>query len=335
MENTQTNNYLELHYFFVEEDKSHSMNAIVRNRCEYELLHIIKEVSKSFDFQVLIETEAYDKGGLVEFYKFFVSSEGQAIISASNFLVAIIALILASKPSTKSKLDKKEQKLRIEESQLRTEIGKIDIQLLKQELEQKRIKFPNINNERIEYLIDGNLKINKHRSNYYKSVNNYPKIRKISTAILNEHKDQVNEPWYIDKSEFIDFILESDKLEPIYDENASIEIISPVLKKGKNFKWRGIYNLNPEPIEFSMNREFKERVIQDGIAFKSGTFIDCILKIERRIDDFGYIKNTNYSVVTVLKQRNDGISTETPEGKKIRKDKEADQMQGKLFGFDV
>lgn len=244
MEGTLTNNKLELHYFFSKEDTSHSMDAVVRNRCESELLHIIQEISKSFGFQIKVETEVYEKGGLIEFYTLIVSAEGQAIINASNFIVTIVALVLASKPTKKSKLDQKEQELRIEESQLRIEEEKLKIEILKLELESKRIKLPDVNIEKVEYVVDGNLKINKHRSNYYKQIDNYPKVKRLSTAILNEQKELVDEPWFIEKDDFADFILESDKLEPIFDDNASIEIISPVLKKGKNYKWRGIYNLN-------------------------------------------------------------------------------------------
>jgi hypothetical protein len=201
---------------------------------------------------------------------------------------------------------------------------------LKQELEAKNIQLPNINIEKIEYIITNNIKIIKHTSNFYKTLYNYPKVRKISTTKIDENRNHLEEPKFIDRAEFEKFFLESDNLAPIIDENAIIEIISPVLKRG-NYKWRGIYNQNPQPIEFSMNKEFKDKVIEDGIPFKNGTFIDCVIKIDRKIDDLGNVFNSNYSVKTVLKQHNEGISIETIQGKKYREKKEANLNQTKLF----
>lgn len=79
------------------------------------------------------------------------------------------------------------------------------------------------------------------------------------------------------------------------------------------------------------DQEFKKNVIGADVTFKSGTFIDCILRISRKIDDLGNVYNSNFSVLTVLRQHEEGIITETSKGRKIRKEKEADNAQTKLF----
>lgn len=323
-------NKFELHYFFSDEDKSHTMDAVIRNRCEHELLQIVSTISKELGFQLKIETEAYKEGGLVEFYNFLGSAEGQVVIALSTFSITIIGIIIARIPLRKSKLDIKEQKLSIKEKKLNIETQKINLKLLRLELENKNIDLPNLNIEKIDFIINKNIKVIKHTSNFYKALYNYPKVRKISTAIVDSNKKQIEEPKYVIREEFEKFFLENDNLEPITDENALIEIISPVLKRD-NYKWRGIYNLNPNPIEFSMNKEFKDKVIQDGITFKNGTFIDCILKIDRKVDDLGNIYNSNHYVETVLRQHNEGIVVETLQGKKYREKKEAIKNQTRLF----
>ena len=63
-------NHLELHYFFDDEDKTHTMDAHTRNKCEYELLQIVGTVSKELNIQIKVETEAHDEGGLIDFYNF-------------------------------------------------------------------------------------------------------------------------------------------------------------------------------------------------------------------------------------------------------------------------
>jgi hypothetical protein len=330
MVETILNNKLELHYFFNDEDKSHTMDAITRNRCEHELLQIVGVISKELGFQIKAETEAHEEGGLVEFYTFIATAQGQAVMTLSNFAITLIGIIVSRIPLRKSKLEIKEQKLSIKEKELNIKAQKINIKLLKQELEAKSIQLPNINIEKIEYIITNNIKIIKHTSNFYKTLYNYPKVRKISTVRIDENRKQLEEPKFVNRNEFEKFFLESDNLEPIIDENATIEIISPVLKRG-NYKWRGIYNQNPQPIEFSMNKEFKDKVIEDGIPFKNGTFIDCVIKIDQKIDDLGNVYNSNYSVQTVLKQHNEGISIETIQGKKYREKKEANLNQTRLF----
>ncbi len=324
-------NRLELHYYFSNDDKTHSMDAVIRNKCEHELLQIVSTISKELNVQIKTETEAYDEGGLKEFYTFIGTAEGQAIMTLANLAVASLAVLLSRIPLKKSKLDKQEQQMSIEEKKLNIEALRINIELLKKELELKNIQTTNANIEKIDYIITNNIKILKHKSNFYKALYNYPKVKRLSTVKLDENRKPIEEPRFVERSDFDKFILESDNLLPITDDTATIEIISPVLKKGK-YKWRGIYNKLAQPIEFSMNdKEFKEDIIQDRISFKTGTFIDCVLEITRKIDDLGNVYNSNYSVLTVLRQHDEGISIETSQGKKYRQRKEADNSQMKLF----
>ncbi len=60
-------NTIELHYWF--NDNSHTMNAIVFNKCEYEFLGIAKEISQKLKVDVEIETEPLGEGGLRSWFK--------------------------------------------------------------------------------------------------------------------------------------------------------------------------------------------------------------------------------------------------------------------------
>ena len=218
--------------------------------------------------------------------------------------------------------------------QLSIEERKLNIELLKKELDSQGIPENKVNIEKFVLIINDNYKIIKHKSNFYKLLYKYPKVKKISATKLNENKEKIEGPTFVERKDFDKFILGSDNLDALPDDNATIEIISPVLKKGK-FKWKGIYGKLGTAIEFSMkDKEFKNNVVEDGIPFKNGTFIDCILKIERKIDDLGNVFNSNYSVLTVLKQHDEKASLETPQGKKYRQKKEAERMQLNLFGTD-
>jgi len=85
--------------------------------------------------------------------------------------------------------------------------------------------------------------------------------------------------------------------EPIVDENAIIEIVSPILKKG-NYKWRGIYK--GVPLSFNMkSNEFKTLVQTGKVEFKNGSTINCVLEINRKMNSDGEEIITGYDIISV------------------------------------
>lgn len=313
------NNKFELHYYFSEDDKTHSMDAYTRNKCEHELLQIVAEITKELEINSKVETEAYKEGGLTELWTFLNTDNGQLTI-----IISILTLALSRVPLRKTKLEKQDLELSIEEK-------KLNIELLKKDLESQGIPENKINFEKISLILNNNYKIIKHKSNFYKQLYKYPKVKKISTTKLNQKKEKIEDSVFVERKDFEKFILENDNLGTTSDENATIEIISPVLKKGR-FKWKGVYDKLGTVIDFNMkDKDFKEHVVVDGVPFKNGTFIDCVLEIERKIDDLGNIFNSNYSVLTVLKQHDESTSFETPQGKKYKKQKALLRTQLNLF----
>lgn len=313
-------NKLELHYYFDDSDNSHTMNAFVRNRCEFELLQIYSELQKELELDVKVETEAFEEGGLIEVWTFLADNAIQITL-----LLTALSQVISRIPLKKTKLEEKDLKLSIEER-------KLNLKALKKELKGKEPEQITIQN--LNLIIDSNPKIIKHLSNYYKQLYNYPKVKKISTTKLSINKTKVEKPKFIARTEFDKFVIESDELKSEIDETATIEIISPVLKKGK-YKWKGVYGKIGEAVDFYMkDKIFKQSVIAEGIEFKNGTFIDCILEKSRKINEIGEIYTSAYSVLTVLKKHYENTVEETPQGKRFRKEKEAEKQQFKLFGND-
>lgn len=308
---------LEIHYHFDNRDSTHTMDALIRNRCEFELLQISTELQKKLELDVKIETEAFEEGGLTEFWTFLSENAVQIAL-----ILTLLSQVLSRVPIRKLRLSKKELELSVAEKEL-------NILLLKKQIQES--DKPNIEIENLNLFIDTNPKILKHISNFYNQLDKYLKVKELSTTILDDKKTKISETAVVKREDFKKFILESDELEPTVDEVATIEIISPVLKRGK-YKWKGIYNKVDYPIEFFMkDKDFKETVIAEGVAFKNGTFIDCILEISRKINEIGEIFNSSFSVLTVLKKHDENISEETIQGKKYRKEKEAEKAQMKLF----
>lgn len=309
-------NNLELHYYF--SDKSHQIDSLVKNKCEAELLAIIYEVASSLGLDTKIITEAYREGGFKDIWKLIEgnSSAITVVLLVVQILVSTVPLIVDSE---KEELEKELIKLQIEEA-------KHNLKEI-----QKNIKTENNIEENVTKAtgqLKKNLKIIKRKSNFYTTLASYPKVTKVGVSVLNYNLLPISDELLVNRSDFRNFILSTNKLKA-EELETEIEIISPVLKEG-NYKWKGIYN--KEPITFDMlDATFKESVLIDDIPFQHGTSILCVLRINRELDEVGDIKIKGYSVTTVI-EKIDGASTqETQQGKKYRHAKKLMENQGDLF----
>lgn len=316
-------NCLEFHYQF--NDESHSMDALVFNKCEAEVLAILRELSQKMRICIEIETEPIDQGGLRSWLK--IKGNSKEVTIKDLIMITSIGGILAGLFTNPlniavGEIVKHSIELLFEDDEI-TELKKLrekkqiqlDIIKLEEELKNRSTK------------IDENVVI-KRRSNYYSTLNQYPKVNKVSIA-LEDEKRHVAIEHTIDKKDFEKFVLESDELEPIIQSDAIIEIVSPVLKKGK-YKWTGIYN--GEVIQFKMKSiEFKTLVQSGKIVFKNGFTFECELAINRRMTNEGETRITSYEVLCVNRYYDNDNPIETPEGRRKRKKHEAEKLQLTLF----
>jgi hypothetical protein len=304
-------NKLELHYRFTDDD--HTMDAIIRNSCERELLAIVNEIASLLEVDITIETEASRNGGPNELW---------TLVSENRYVTGVIIGILINVLSRCLTTDR-------ELSDLPKQELKLKIEKLKKGLKESKDEKPNINPEDSITAFNGNNKIIKYKSNFYQSLNEYAKVTQVTTVLLSHENQPIIDPTVIEREDFDKFILRTDELPSVLDENATIEIISPVLNKGK-YSWKGVYK--GEVIPFSLrDNEFKDHVINRDIQFKNGTCIDCVLEISRKKSNLGEIQNSGYTVMTVLRKHDEGTTTETPQGKRYRIKNEMETKQLKLF----
>ncbi len=290
---------IEIHYYF--NDNSHKMDAFVRNKAEKDLLDALLRVGDLYDVELSIETEAFEEGGLKEF---LISS----FVGTALYLQPTINdtfTYYLTKDDDIHELQKEKLKKEIESISLDNEVKQLKIEKI---LEDKKLK--------------------RHTSNFYKKLKDYPKIEKIGFKSLTNQKIEYS----IDKKDFKKFIL-LDEVDIMEDDNAVIEIISPILTEGK-FKWRGIYK--GSAIIFSMGDSgFKEEVIKGKQSFISGTMIFCNLQIKIIYDEFGEEKRKSFSVKQVYGKQEtptDEMRLRTSGVKKKRKDNEH-RNQSQLFDF--
>lgn len=312
-------NTIELHYWF--DSVSHSMDAIVQNKCEYNFLGVLEEIAHTFNAEILIETEPLANGGIKRWFKIIAKEESKKATITTILIAAFATSILITPITTAVSTITEKVIERIFED---PEIKKLEKEKLKFEV--IKLKQETMINQQ---LLNQNNVIKKKKSIFYETLEKYPKVNKISFTIQSENKNKITKETTIYRESFKDFILISDDLDPIEKDNSIIEIISPVLKKGP-YKWYGIYN--GESISFNMkSNEFKTLIQTGNVQFKNGTTINCLFAIRRKIDNEGIERLIGYDVLRVNSYYENNRPIETVEGKKHRERKEADKRQLSLF----
>ena len=311
---------LEFHYIFAEDDKSHSLDAYTRNACEREFLAIIKTLSTELGVHINVNVEPKKDGSLIDVYNFLVSQNGLAVAVWATFLLEIIKYVFPRK----TKAEK-------ENLEIENEKGLVELIKAAKELEEQGIPLPPKIDSKLRSIYSSR-KMKKQKSNFFKNLQKEQKIKSLEVSSVDtkdESKKQVL--FLIPRKDFEDYFLYSDELESEIDNKAVVEVVSPVLKKGK-YMWRGIYRKENLTHEFIMaDSDFKKTVIDDGISFQNGTELDCEVEICKKLDDNGDVFNSKYKINKVYDHRIGNTITEMPSGKKRRQKAEMEKNQPTLF----
>ncbi len=309
---TEYFNLLETHYWFP--DDSHSMDAIVENKACHELLGIIKEVANRLQVELIIETIPVAEGGLKKWLKILLKDENKKATLSSATILMLISVLLIN-PAGK-----------IVEKLIDIVFRDTELNELQKEKLRKEIEAIDIDNS---IKLEENPTIRRRRSNFYQVLEKYPKIEKVSFDVQNTQSSMLESGFVISREDFSKFILTTDELEPITIEEAVIEIISPVLKKGK-YKWSGYYN--GEPIFFNMKSDEFKKLVQDSkVEFKNGSSINCALHINKKLTSEDEIKVSSYEVSRVNYYYQNDKPIETSEGKRNKRMKRLQESQPNLF----
>lgn len=299
-----------IHYWL--DNESHSMNAFHQNRCEFEYLGLLKELSKILNVDLLIETEAYQEGGLKRWFsiKRRKGAPNQVVVTVLGaFLIAALATpVQETAKGIIELLFEDKEMTQLQKEKLRLEISKL-----------RKDSMASMQNTVIK----------KKRSNFYESMIKDGQVGKVSFYSEDADSQPVSPEYVIERKEFSRYILATDELPSEHIEGARIEIVAPVLKAGK-YKWIGIYNSNT--ISFKMKSiEFRQTIQSGQIHFKNGSAIICLLKIDKKIDSEGEESVVGFEVERVDSYFENGISIETAEGKLHKRRQKEIRMQTNLF----
>jgi len=264
----------QIHYYLA--DDSHSMDAAIRNRAEKDFLEAVSRISEILGHPISVETVPYEEGGLKETFLYISLGLGTYLAPAVNNIVTHYF----TKDAEIQQLDK-----RIKEQALKSlQLDNQHKEALLDEEENSEDKLTRLFNDK---------KVARSVSSYYQKIEGYNKVRRIGFSNLSA--DKVKE-YLVDREYFDRFIIKDTK-DTVEDDDASIEIISPILNTG-TFKWRGIYK--DAPIDFSMGDKSFENEVNDGQhSFVHGSNINCHLITTITYDAFGDEVKRSSSVTEV------------------------------------
>ena len=275
-------NKLELRYSFNE--KSNYMDAMIRHRCEKEILMMIRALSDMLDVRLTPYSEPV---AVTEGYREVWAVAGENARCISVILNMMMQILIRPTLSVGGQLltERTEQ----DEVLMQREIAKF-----RRDLKLHAVGVP----PKLVDLLSSSPRFCKFKSNFYETLKGYPKVSKIFLRELNENNRPRSGSLEVKRAQFDYFILRTDELPLLVDKSATLEIISPVLRDAR-YRWKGIYNKGGATIDFYMqDEEFKKQMIDDKIAFSSGMCIDCVLEISRRLSELGEIVNVLSDLAT-------------------------------------
>ena len=306
-------NKLELRYHF--NDKSTYMDAMIRHRCEKEVLSLIRSLGEQLDIKMTVYNEPQLSS---EGYKEILAVAGENQRGISIILNLFMQIWI--RPSLRLGGQTIEERKPEDEEKMQRDLALLKHQL---KLKQPGLLIPTD----LVALLAGSPRYNKYKSNFYEALRGYPKVSKITLRELNASNRSRSGLLEVKRDQFEYYILRTDALPEMKDAKATIEIISPVLKDSR-YRWKGIYNKGGGIIDFYMNdEEFKKDMFDEKVVFKSGMCIDCVLLIERKLNESGETVPVSYTVETVVRTRFDKMEIVTPQGKRYLRKLEAEKKQ--------
>jgi hypothetical protein len=343
----QSERRLEVHYHL--KDNRHSMDAIVRNRCEADFLAAMKYITEKLGAQLVFEATVPTEGGFRDQWKVLWGTETTRNVLITGAMAGSVALAAAvingavaiynAPPKPDPVLEEQQKEI----NRLAIEKAKLENKKLAQEVQamaappavaasaaapaprQAASSPSGLAPQKLSLQTDW--KVRKLRSEFYKRLINYDTVEAVGFS-LRDSADVTQDQYMVRRQAFTDFVLATDKLEPKTTE-AVIEIYSPVITDS-DLKWKGKYG--DKVISFTMeDKAFRNTVMNRNTIFGHGDRITCVLVTDMKLDDAGEAQVAGYRVTTVIAMGAGEDAKETPQGRQKRfEDKFADS-QNSLF----
>lgn len=308
---------ISVHYYL--KDGKHLIDSNLRNKREAELLALYHQAALIFRVDLNVYTMPPENGGFIEAWQML--ADHNAAITSCSAIVAALSIFISHVPKT--------DRLKNQQTQLDIEKKRLEIEKLRKELHKPTELLTQETIEAVCEILSTDNKSVIRRSNFYKNLAIHPDVTTVGIANIGDDGKPIEEETTITRNLFPRFVLKTNKLPPIIDERAIIEIIAPVVGEGP-YKWKGIYQ--EQPINFAMlDQDFRAAVLNEGVPFKHGTVIECELNIFRKLDEAGEEVITGHTVSVIL-GIGEGINIEeTQQGNEHKQARVEEKTQRDIF----
>lgn len=230
------------------DDQIHSMDANTHNQSEKYLLDAIRQMEKILDTSISLRVLPYQEGSFKDVLKFGL---GSGFISTA--LMVLFNHFFSPAPS------------KTEEERMLDRVELLE-----------RIKNGKLNEEEIEYVINGDRILLKACSGYYSTLDKDTDIKAVGCSV--SQNSDIPKSKKIEKKDFVTHIINNKTISDshVY-KGTTVLITSPILSKSSKGKWRGIFS--GKAINFDVKDElFREQVFNKEVKFEYGTTISCDVK---------------------------------------------------------
>lgn len=302
---------LELHYYL--KDGKHSMDAIIKNRAEHEILKIIYEVATILEIDISIEIEAMEQGGIREIIKFFSKHKNKGYLAILIFFSSMVSDVVTGVITESVTSDSEMDSLTKEEKRL-------NIRKLKKELDNDVYNISKHDSIKLIKEITENLKTDPkiciHKSRFYSQIIKESAVYKFSLTEISKDGMKISDEYSIDRENFSQQIIDENEGTLVIIEDAHVVLVAPVLRFS-NMKWRGIYN--GKRVSFDLtDSDFKREIMERRFSFSNGTSIRCKLNYFEAIDENGELIAHDLEITDVFEVFQGQTTTYTAKYKKIK-----------------
>ncbi|MCX4176708.1 MULTISPECIES: hypothetical protein [Paraburkholderia] len=347
---------LEVHYYL--QDDSHSIDAVVRNRCEAEFLAAVSYITQALGIELRFEATVPVEGGFRDIWRIVVGKASHPLVG--TVLIPLLSLVLTqtvniwnAPPKPNPELEKQQleiNRLNIEHWKLENRLSQLEIQ--KRERESALVSKPSAKPQAgtaatTAVPASPPMPVPERSSSAVNDSNPVVSTNGGGNTLQLQSDLKV----VTRRSNFYKHLLAYERVTavgfraipvggPAPDEvitersqfTAFImqsNVLEPDVSDALieivspvisegDMKWKG--RRSGEVITFAMNdRAFKQQVFRSEVSFQHGDSIRCVLETDRKLDEAGNEKVTGYRVTTVLdKIDGSGKVHETSQGRRKR-----------------
>jgi len=323
---------------------SHEINAFLLNKCEAEVLALIREVGRQLDVSFDVEVQGYGEGGFTVLLRLVKSNVGVltlvggviiGVCTAIDWYLykAPLAQIQIEKGKFELDRDKRLAEQQYEQNELNLKKTRAELKKLEQEVSEAAPKAPATaasqhlpleprpKAEDVIPALAAQRKIVRHRSKFYELLLEDGRVSQVGFA--QSHRPHFGQEVIVTRDSFVRYIAGPADLEPMLLHVEPVEIISPVLRGSG--KWRGI--LGRKTISFEIqDADFLAKVALSRVKFQAGTTLVCDMQLQPVEDETGEITSYTYTAVRIHKYFNKARSKLTRKGKPAETISEPEQQ---------